>query len=234
MSDMESIETTDGELSQPAQTSSKGTADNTSAVDLGALTKALEPLIEKAVEKQWQSGKDSRFAKVEKHEQQMTEFESQLARLQELSSKGVSQEDALWRMKVESRLGGNVPASPEVKVGSQTEVVGAAKVELDAIVKMAGLDPGDKDVAEIYQKYPDDTLRQISELTTLGIKRQQSNQVNANPAQLQSVGSTGKILSQPTSEEILAEMDKLMQYPSRNKKRIDELAKEYDKLNPPK
>jgi hypothetical protein len=180
------------------------------------------------------SGKDKGIARVATD---LAETRVKVDRILELSKSNLNSDQIARELAIDDLLQGQ-KTTPTTKVDAtvlsdkQTVDPSVSSVELDAVIKLAGLDPGDKNVAEIYQKYPNDTLRQISELTTLGLKRLQSEQVQPNPAQLQTIGTGGKVPAAPTKDEIAAQLDKLMEHPSQNWKEIDRLTAELDKLQP--
>lgn len=194
---------TAGTPSQPA--SPAGTPP--SAVDAEALAKVLEPTLKRLVEQQWQSGKDSRIAKLTG---KVDDFENRLARLQELTGKGMSQEDALWRMKVEDSLaaqpGAPQAAAPQAGTASQPTAPG---FDYDAFLRAAGIDPNDPEVTALVRQ----GRTSLTDLAALVVKRASQPKPAPNAAQAMPVGS-GSTVAGETIEDIQRELDALRKKPA--------------------
>lgn len=195
-----------GTADPPGQPASPGGAPP-SAVDAEALAKALEPTLKRLVEQQWQSGKDSRIAKLTG---KVDGFEAQLARLQELMGKGLSQEDALWRMKVEDSLATQpeIPQAAAPKAGTATPPP-APGFDLDAFLKAAGIDPNDAEVTAMVR----DGRTGLPDIASLVVKRASQPKPTPNAAQAMPTGSGGTAAGE-TVEDIDRQLAELRKKPA--------------------
>ena len=209
-----------GEPEKPSQEPSPPVDSQTSPVDAKALVEALLPLIKEEVSKGTQSVKDKRIQKLTN---QMGDFESLLAEFQEMTKSGLSEEDALWRMKIESQLKMN-EAPPEEKAGSQSTSV--ASVETQAILKQLGLDENNPEVTKVLREEKD-TASQLASFINLSATQKVTE---PNPAAVQPTG--GGKTSYESIDAVTDRLDVLFRYPSANKKEIDILTAKLVELEP--
>jgi TolA-binding protein len=113
-----------------------------SAVDLKALQEALGPIISQEVDRRLQSQKDKRFAKLEG---KVDETRALLERYENLRSKGMNQEDALFRLKVEDALlvPQEVQDAPSAARQTVSDRQPAAPELAGEVLEMLGLDADD-------------------------------------------------------------------------------------------
>lgn len=219
-----------------ADLSSQQSSTNTQALSSPVDAKTVELLVKRLSQAEGEinalkSGKDKGIARVAND---LAKTQAEVDRILELSKSNLNSGQIARELAIDAMLqgSGNVPNTQvdSTVLPDKRPVEPSVSVELDAVIKRLGLDPGDKEIAAIYQKYPNDTLRQISEVVALDLKRQSSVQVEPNPAQLQNLGSGGKLPGKRDLDTIAAEIEELSKYPSKNRKKIDELAAEFDEL----
>jgi len=208
----------DGAPEKPNQDASPNADSKPSPVDVEALAKALMPTIEEMVDKKTQSVKDKRLQSLDNR---VEGFESQLAEFKDLTEKGLSEDEALWRMKIESQLKMNA-APPVEKVGSQSTPT--ASVETQAILKALGLDENNPVMTKILREN-DEVAAQLASIVTLA--KAQTPAVS-NPAAVQPVAG-GETVSQ-SADAIADQLNELYKFPIKNKKQIRALTAELDKV----
>jgi len=175
--DMES-NSGDGVNATPNAGASSQDGSQTSTVDVEALVAALKPSIEEIVDRKTQSVKDVRFSKLTS---KVDEFQSQLSEFKKLTERGLSEEDALWRMSIDSKLNSEPVASGN-PVGNQGNQ--SASVDTKAILLALGLDANSPEVTNVLQKtnVPSEQIVAFANLAT-GKK-----QAAPNPASVQPTG----------------------------------------------
>lgn len=168
-----------------AETSPESTEN--SSIDLAGLKAEFEKLIDEKITKATQSSKDKRFAKLEGESRetktQIDELRTRLARLDELTSAGLTRDQALYQMEGEELLANLRTQATRQGAPSQS----AGENELETFMQEIGLDPNAPEVLEILRA-ESNPLRQASKLTQLAAKRQSENQSNLNPAKMISGG----------------------------------------------
>jgi hypothetical protein len=148
MTNTENVTPAGGDGGQPTPGTSQAAGAPPSSVDVNALAAALEPTLKRMVEQQWQSGKDSRIAKLTG---EVDSFKSQMTRMKELMGKGFTEEGALEIMAAQAQ---NQPqavlpqAAPPVSPGSETKAPG---VDTDTLA-LLGLTINDPDVVELIRQ----------------------------------------------------------------------------------
>jgi hypothetical protein len=157
----DNMDNVEGQATPTPEPSARG-----SAIDFNALAEALKPFITQEVQAATQSVKDKRIAKLLNTNDG---FESRLARLEELTSRGMSKEDALWRMQVEDAL----QPAPSEPVGKQATT---ANTE-EALLSQLKLDANDPEVVKLLRE--DDVATRIAGIAALAVQR---SQVVPNPA----------------------------------------------------
>lgn len=200
------------------QTSQQNDSETPSPVDVEALAKALMPTIEEIVDRKTQSVKDKRIQSLENA---VGGFESQLAEFKDLTSKGLSEEDALWRMRIESQLKMN-EAPPEEQPGSQSTP--AASVETQAILKALGLAENSPEVTKILRD-TNDTAAQLVAFVEL---TKSQTPAEPNPAAVQPSGG-GDSVSQ-SADAIAEQLTEAQKDPVKNLVQIRALTAELDKV----
>jgi hypothetical protein len=189
--------------SQPGSPSTPGVQQN--SVDLDALLNALEtnPKLSSLLERKLQSVKDQRFARQEK---KLTEFQAQLQRLEELQKSGMSKDQALNFMELESRLDNlakQQPSKPDTANSVGNAVSGSGDIDTDAFLRAVGIDPTDPDVTSLYKSgsiTPD-------QLVTF-VTKKKSAAPAASPAQAAPV-SSGVPNQESLEEQYTTEVRKL-------------------------
>ncbi len=216
-----------GAAGQPNQQASQTSGTSTSSVDVEALKGVLIPFITEEVAKQSQSIKDKRIAKLS------GDVKSVLSRLDELTSEGWSQKQAIRLMEIEERqqLAGHDDQEVEAEVpvkgktGTQTQPAG---VDTAALVKLIGLDANSPEVLAVIRDHSDDTLAQLSALTDLGQKKRAVQQAPANAAQIMSSG--GGATAPDQIETLNSRLSELMKSPTQNLTEINKVQAELEKL----
>jgi hypothetical protein len=201
----------------PVDQTSPNAGSQPSTVDVEALAKALMPKVEELVERKTQSVKDKRFQTLEN---QVDSFESKLADFNEWKKAGLTDDDALWRMKVESQLKMN-EAPPDKQPGKQEPV---ASVETQAILKALGLAENNPEVTKILRE-TNDVAAQL--LSFVNLSKSQMP-IEPNPAAVQPSGSGGSI--NQSAEAIATQLIEAQKDPLRNHAQIKALTAELDKV----
>ena len=210
-----------GAEEQPSpQPSPNADSQSTSSVDVKAFAEALMPFIKEEISKGTQSTKDKRIQKLTN---QMDGFESQLAEFNDLVGKGLSETDALWRMKVESQLKMNA-APPEETIGNQSTPT--ASVETQAILKQLGLDENNPEVTKVLRESKD-LAAQLASFINLSTSQKQTE---PNPAAVQPSG--GGKTSYESVDAVVERLDVLYRHPSAHKEEIDKLVLRLIELEP--
>lgn len=222
MDDIKESVQTDGTVEEPTQQVQSDKATATSADDVQKLVEALKPFIAEEVGKSTQSAKDKRFAK---HEAKLDEFESKLAQYNELIKSGVSERDAIWRMKVEEKLfgtqveGEDTGSSPSV-VGSQAKATGGTE-NIDPSV--FGLDPNDPDVVGLMR-----AGKGVSDFYALAEKKKSKKPA---PGSVMTSGGGGSVPPEDDVESLTAKLVELRNNPRPYDKQYkDEMEKIRSKL----
>lgn len=210
-----------GDVGLPTQPASPASPQAISGLDAEALRKALGPMIDEAVSRRAQSDKDKRIGKLES---KVTDFESQLARFNELKADLGNEKLALRFMKLEDQ--GLNPSAELVEANASqkqpAQAGGGAETEklTQALIGTLGLDANDPEVTEALRK--DDFAAQVSLMVAISEKRKKAQGGVPNPAQTMPTGGGSPILTDD-KETIAAELLRLSLDPSRNYKRIQEL-----------
>jgi hypothetical protein len=220
--DMENQVVPGGDPGQATPAASPGTTPAASAIEVDKLVEALLPSIDQAVERKLQSSKDKRIAGLFG---KMDDFEAKLARMGELQQAGLSQDDALWRMKVEEALAQQTPATPGGRPPSGAPTPQAASVEATAVLTAMGLDPNSADVVAVLRETSDFTT-QVARFAGLAQKARQQQAPPANPATVQVTGS-GTSAALDDLESIDRQLAAMRQQPSYSldRHKYDELYK---------
>lgn len=202
------------------QDASPGTGTPTS-VDVEALAKALGPTLEALVDRRFQSGKDKRIAKLEGKQ---VDFESQLARLEELQGEGFTKKAAIRMMKMEQSQPDEPPeqfdgtATPQGKAGSQPQASSANYA--DSLIAALGLPTNDAEV--LRARDAGDPYTVVAQLTDLANKRRQSPPVAPNPASVMPSTGGSSVPAPDDLNSITARLSELSRNPTKN---IDEIRK---------
>lgn len=205
-----------GTPTQDASTAQSGV----SSIDYDALAKALEPRLAEVVAKQWQSGKDTRIAKLQG---KVDGFEKQLARYLELTGQPLDQK-ALRDLKIEDLLaqqsGGS---SGEADV---SEAVGNRKTDIPGVdektLSVMGLDAKDAEVVSLLK-----SGAPITDFVSLAARKQA---VPASPAGVMS--SPGGSAQSETLETLTAELVELQRDPVKNWNKLKEVGAKQKALLP--
>lgn len=226
-----------GDQETPSSETSGTDAQQTS-FDVNAVVELLKSnpnfasFVDERAQRQWQSGKDRRIGKLES---KVDDFGSQLARFNEWTEKGKSQEEALLLMKMEDRLADpDAPLLPQVsptgEIGTQTQETPA---KTQAILDAMGLDANDAEVTTILREETE-LLAQIGKFTALAEQRRQAQTVAPKPAQ-QMPGVGGQAVEgEDTLENLTEKLNELMREPSVNMVQIRELRKKQAEFLKPK
>ena len=220
MADVKESEQPSGADTPPVDQPSEQADSKTSPVDVKAFAEALMPFIKDEISKGTQSTKDKRIQKLTN---QMDGFESQLAEFNDLVGKGLSETDALWRMKVESQLKMN-EAPPEETIGNQSTPT--ASVETQAILKQLGLDENNPEVTKVLRESKD-LAAQLASFINLSTSQKQTE---PNPAAVQPSG--GGKTSYESVDQVVERLDVLYRHPSAHKEEIDKLVLRLIELEP--
>ncbi|HEX7975667.1 MAG TPA: hypothetical protein VF498_14750, partial [Anaerolineales bacterium] len=213
-----------GAAGLPSQPASPN-GEQPSAVDYEALAKALEPTLARMVERQWQSGKDSRIAKLTG---KVDDFESRLARFKELQSSGMSEMAAKEFMKLESQIAQSQPdvpqtgASPTPQPGSQGQATDS--FDRAAFLRQAGIDPNDPEVTALVRE----GKTALVDLAGLVVKRGAQPKVQPNPATYIPTGTGGAVPDE--IETVTQQLTSAMRNPVANRKLIQELSAKQEAL----
>jgi len=206
-----------GAEEKPSPQSSPNADSKTSPVDVEALAKALLPTIEDAVERKTQSTKDKRIQSLEN---QVDSFESKLADFNEWKKAGLTDDDALWRMKVESQLKMN-EAPPVEQVGAPIPV---ASVEIQAILKALGLAENNPEVTKVLR----DTKDVAAQMTAFVNLSKTQPPAEPNPAAVQPSGG-GQTANQ-SAEAIADQLVEAQKQPLANRELIQTLTAALDEV----
>jgi hypothetical protein len=195
------LETGQGALVPPAPPASTPAP----SIDVEAIAKALEPTLKSLVEKQWQSGKDSRIGKLTS---KVDEFSAQLERLAELKKEGFSEPQALRMMKLEEAAANPSNGNPPVQSAPEKQA-GSLPVTPDAetLITALELDANDAEVTEVIRRGGDIS----NALITLKAKRVQAAKAPPNPASIVSPG--GGTAADTSLEGITAQLDSELKKP---------------------
>ena len=213
-SDLEVVDG-NGADGQPTQSGSEPKASP--SFDVEAWAVGLDAKLDELVEKKVQSFKDKRFDRLTG---KVDDFSSQLAEFKKLTESGLSEDDALWRMKVEQKLNEAPQEGTQGKAGSS-----GASVDTQAILKEMGLDENTPEVANILREKKD-IASQLVAFAQLSATHQ-SRSSTPNPAAVQPSGA-----GTPTDEniEVLTErLAKLRENPAKNYKEMQEISAKLDK-----
>lgn len=200
----------------PGQTNPGASAEGASpSLDVKALAEALKPYIADVVTRATQSQKDRRIGKMEG---KVSDFEAQLARMNELVGEGWSQKQALRLMQsgiVEATNTDEEPAASQKP--AQVSAQSVTSVEATKVIDVLGLDANDPDVlrATLGAKDP------IPGLIELASARKAKAAQPPNPATI--MGSGGGAASSETLDTLTEELTRLMRNPSANEARIREV-----------
>ena len=189
---MESDLNNQGGQSSATVGASGGQGVQQSSIDMSGVVNLLvsDPKFQEALAKQVQSVKDRRFAE---QERQISGFQQQLERLQQLESSGLSRPAALQFMDMQERLGqyeqsatrtppGQQVAAPTAPRPSDTE-----RVDVDAFLKAVGVDPSDPEVTELYRSGNATPAAFVSLVT------KKKTATVASPAQVMPAGSGASV-----------------------------------------
>lgn len=141
-----------GGFQQPTGSPSRQ-GDSPTSLDVDALLAALDnPKVAEALSRKLQSQKDVRIAKQEK---QLSKFQEQLEKLEELTKGGMSRPAALAYMGLEDRLNelANQQSTPPERGGAGSAPVRSQEqIDADAFLKAVGIDPNDPEVTAMYRQ----------------------------------------------------------------------------------
>lgn len=207
-------ETLDGDNGQPTQTSSNQGSE-TSAIDYDALAKALEPTLAKMVERQTQSTKDKRIAKLQGA---VNGFETQLAEFEQLTKGGLSRDVAMRLMNLQNpRETDEVelePVSQQSSAGKQDNV--ASSVDSDTL-EAIGLDPNSPEVTNLLRRNAS-----LEDYVGLVVKSKKAKPTPQPGGVMPSPGQSSPNFSEEL-DEITEQLNRLYQNPRSNQKQINEL-----------
>ena len=178
------------------------------------------PFIKEEISKGTQSTKDKRIQKLTN---QIDGFESQLAEFNDLIKGGLSEADAIWRMKVEAQLKMN-EAPAEETIGNQSTPT--ASVETQAILQQLGLDENNPEVTKVLRESKD-LAAQLASFIDLSTSQKQTE---PNPAAVQPTG--GGKTSYESVDQVVERLDVLFRHPSAHKAEIDKLVLRLIELEP--
>ena len=194
------------------------TADSQpSPVDVEALAKALMPKVEELVDRKTQSTKDKRIQTLEN---QVGSFESKLAEFKDLTNKGLSDDEALWRMSIEEQLKMNT--APPVQQPDPQEPV--ARVETQAILKALGLAENNPEVTKILRETKDIAAQLVA---FVNLSKTQTP-AEPNPGAVQPSGGGGSV--NQSAEAIAVQLIEAQKDPIGNRAQIKALTAELDKV----
>jgi len=200
----------------PGQNASQTADKQPSPVDVETIVKDLKTYIDERFERGNQSIKDRRIQQISN---QLDDFESQLAEFKKLTKeKGLSEDDALWRMRVEQRLG---KQSEEPKPGKQE--VSPASVETQALLKQLGLDANSPEVANVLRE-SEDPASQIIAFANLATSKKATPA--PKPASVQPAG--GGQTTYTDADAIAERLDTLYKNPTKNRAEIKKLVEQLD------
>ncbi len=175
--------------------------------------------IDERAERQWKSGKDRRIGKLTDRQD---DLESVVAKFTELTSGGMSSDDALHRMQVDRFMGQQEPGEPAPQSEPGGSGTGVASVDITASLKVLGLDANDPKVVEMLRGGKDSP----ADFVQLAISRQSQTTSPPNPAGVMPTGGGGGGTDDQTADAIVARMQVLQQNPT--KENLETL-KELDK-----
>jgi len=205
---------TGGQPTQPVSPGATG-ADSTGEVTLADVLKDLKEL--QGQVRSLQGSKDKAVHRVQAEVNGLTE---QLKRYEDLRAKGVSQEDALFRMEVEdeilARKGGN-PAAQAPQQATAGSPSPAAGVDYTDILTSMGLDANNPEVVKAIAnaKSPIETIQQFTLLARA--RTTQTPITVTNPAPLPGAGGAA---AGDTLESLTAELVELQKSPLKNMEKI--------------
>lgn len=211
-------EPTNGAVGQPTQPASTAGASS-SAVDVEALAQALEPTLQRLVERQWQSGKDSRIGKLTG---KVDSFESQLAEYKKWIDLGKSDEEAKLFMRLTNSVSSasdpqTVPAAPAAPDGKPAVLAPSVDAETLAVLGLSGTDP---DVSGLLAQGKTDLQSYID----LAKARRAKPPTQSAPATILPTGG-GSAAPGEDLNTITAELNKLLAAPIKDMPKILELGK---------
>lgn len=182
-----------GASDQPSQDVSGSGDQPTSSISAEALARAFEDpnvqeVLDGLVERRVQSQKDRRFNKIERKQD---DLESIVAEFKTWKDKNLSDEDALFRMKVDRFMSQQNEAPQSQTPGKPTP---AASAEATSIAQALGLDENAPEVVKAIRENPE-PLGQVLAMANLA----RSRQAQPNPAAVQSPGG-GAVVS--SSDEL--------------------------------
>ena len=166
-----------GVQGQPSPAPSGGGVSSTSPVDVDALAEALaknQKFLD-LLNRSTQSVKDKRFSSIEKEQGSL---KSQLTRVLELTKRGLTEEDALFRVRVEDALLAQdapqeaTPVPPQSPPGSGPGVAGDETARV--LIEGLGLDPNSAEVLQVLRDHPADIRNQIAKFAELSARRKAS------------------------------------------------------------
>ena len=227
MTDPQNVEpqgTLPGTAGQPAPAS--GTTPPTSAIDPQALRSLLEPIINEAVSRQFQSAKHKRIAG---QEAKLDDFGKRLARFEELTASGLKREQALSQLGLEEDVAalkqavqGTSAPSPTQVAGSQAGALTAnADPVLSSMITALKIDANSPEVTEILRAEGTLPERVQKVLALAGVG--QAVSVPVPPGQ-RLPGTTGGSVPVNNIDSMVSEMQALQVNPSSNMKRYLELS----------
>lgn len=209
---------------QEQQASAQVDVQRTS-VDVAQFAALLEDeTIVDLLDRRLQSIKDRRFAK---QEQQMTDFQQKLERLESLQKSGMSRDQALDRMSLEDRLG-----SLEERLGqgssgvTQSQSVKPPSADVQAFFSATGVDINSPQATEFLRGGDTSPQALVSFVTRVKGKPQQQ----PSPAQV-APPVTGQTPAPRDAEAINRELITAMETVPKDFKRIAALNKELQAAN---
>jgi len=221
MKDMENTTPDGGEVQARTEPSAQDNAS--SAIDYEKLAKALGPTLSDLVERQTQSVKDKRIAGLQG---KVDGFEAELAKFTEYTKRGMSQDDALWRMRVERQIFGddagdlvNEANPPAVSDGNGDQ--GGSSVDVDTL-QAIGLDPNSPDVTDLLR-------RGASLQDYVALKVKQTKKPAPTPASVMPTPGQGASTGAEI-EDVTNRLLTLQQNPLKNRDEILKLSAELKQL----
>jgi hypothetical protein len=213
------------ELGEETTSSAEGQAAS-SAVDIRGLEASLKSYIDQAVERMWQSGKDKRIAQLTG---KVSDFERELAEYRALIDRGLSHEDALWRMKVERAIAGSseTEAAAVREEKQETAAPSVPSADVQSILDVLGIDANDPEVSEVLRR--GGNVQQG--LIDLAIKRR-ARQKAAAAAQVLPTASGESVNTQEEIDALTARLAELNRHPSQHMREIREISERLARLLP--
>jgi hypothetical protein len=221
---------TQGAQGQPTPAASTGTAElPPSAVDVETLKPVLQAMVDDAVTRAAQSGKDKGISKLHARIDDLdTKVENRLAAIQKWVDQGKSQAEAKLLAKMEESL-----ASPTTDEGSQVSPKGEAgtptpETSVDtAVIQGLGLDANHPKVVEMVRR-GDATLADYLQLAVdIKVRAAQPS----NPATITGTGS-GDSADDNDIDALTAELNAELSKEVKNPKRVKDLQEKLKPLLP--